>query len=63
MESVRSDEAQLSIYASYMCQFLQVAMRALDFPVKKADCRKLMEKYCKDGSDEVDKDEFMEIRM
>ncbi|OAE29446.1 hypothetical protein AXG93_4548s1240 [Marchantia polymorpha subsp. ruderalis] len=40
---------------------LKVAMRALDFPVKKADCRKLMEKYCKDGSDEVDKDEFMEI--
>ncbi|KAL2630539.1 hypothetical protein R1flu_015225 [Riccia fluitans] len=42
---------------------LKVAMKALDFPVKKSECRKLIADYCKDGSDEIDQDEFTEIRM
>ena len=48
-----------------MCFFLgsQLAMRALDFDVKKADVKNLMEDHTKDGNtDEVDMDEFMEIR-
>ena len=42
---------------------LQLAMRALDFDVKKVEVKALMEEHTKDGNtDEVDMDEFMEIR-
>ncbi|KAL3688468.1 hypothetical protein R1sor_014777 [Riccia sorocarpa] len=42
---------------------LKVAMKALDFPVKKSECRKLIAEYCKDGLEEIDQEEFTEIRM
>jgi centrin-3 len=40
---------------------LQVAMRALGFPVKKDDVRKLMQEYDKAASGKIDYDAFMEI--
>lgn len=33
----------------------------MDFTVKKAEVRKLMQEFSKDGSDEIDHDEFMQI--
>ncbi len=40
---------------------LQVAMRALGFPVKKEDVRKLMAEYDKEGSGRISMDSFFEI--
>lgn len=39
----------------------QVVIRALEFNVKKADVKKLLEKHCKDGGNEVNYEEFLEI--
>ena len=40
---------------------MQVAMRALECDVKKAEVQHLMQKYSKDDNNEIDQDEFMQI--
>ena len=40
---------------------MQVAMRALECHVKKAEVKHLMEKYSKDDNNEIGLDEFMQI--
>jgi len=38
-----------------------VAMRALEFDVKKPEVKMLLQKFSKDGGDEVNYEEFLEI--
>lgn len=38
-------------------------MRALDFNVKKADVREIIEDQTKGRGDEIDQEDFVEIRM
>jgi len=40
---------------------MQVAMRALECDVKKAEVLTLMQKYSKDDNNEIDSNEFMQI--
>lgn len=53
----------MSYHIPHDLDLCQVAMRALDFNVKKADVREIIEDQTKGRGDEIDQEDFVEIRM